>query len=86
MATNLKKMALRRIQRELKDMSDVGLSCTAHPVGDDLFNWEGTINGPLDSPFEVRDVFFCGRLVMCPSKDGHFVRRVPRGLSGVAHD
>jgi hypothetical protein len=46
--------ALKRIQRELKEApKDLDGICTAHPIGDDLFNWEGTINGPPESPFEV---------------------------------
>lgn len=26
--------------------------CTAKPKGSDLFDWEGKINGPQDSPYE----------------------------------
>lgn len=45
-------MSLRRIQRELTELKkDAPESCSAGPIGENLYQWEGMIMGPSDSPF-----------------------------------
>lgn len=46
--------APRRITRELADLrADPPANCSAGPIGDsDIYNWEGVLFGPADSPFQ----------------------------------
>ena len=53
--------AMKRIIHEMKTINDEmtkinHVNCTAGPVGDDLFLWDGIIFGPVGTPYE-RGVF-----------------------------
>jgi len=55
--------AIRRIQRELKEISESpSRHWTASPVADDLFEWQFAVRGPPGTDFEGG--IFTGRLVL----------------------
>ena len=47
------RMSLSRLNAELKNITkNLPSNCTAYPSGEDIYNWQATIKGPSDSPYE----------------------------------
>tara|TARA_B100000927_G_scaffold290311_2_gene288836 strand:- start:9095 stop:9547 length:453 start_codon:yes stop_codon:yes gene_type:complete len=46
-------MATQRIKNELKRLlNDTPANCSAGPINDNIFNWQATLIGPTESPYE----------------------------------
>ncbi|XP_071178281.1 ubiquitin-conjugating enzyme E2 D3-like [Mytilus edulis] len=45
-------MATKRLNKELKELAgNPSPGCSAGPINDDMFNWEGRIQGPDGTPY-----------------------------------
>ncbi|XP_074314840.1 ubiquitin-conjugating enzyme E2 11-like [Silene latifolia] len=52
MAPRGSELAVKRIQKELRDMQkDPPSNCSAGPSSSDIFSWRATIVGPMGTPF-----------------------------------
>ena len=46
-------MSLSRLNKELKNITkNLPSNCMAYPSGEDIYNWQATITGPSDTPYE----------------------------------
>jgi ubiquitin-conjugating enzyme E2 D len=73
-------MSQRRIKKELDDIQhDPPANCSAGPVGDDMYQWEGVIMGPSETPyagglFRLKILFPENYPFKCPTI--HFVNKI----------